>query len=244
MLHYKTDEVQYSLPMENLKMRYIAMFGTLVFVGVFAYISFFPSEQEKKAAEPLEIIVGTENQDLQGVTVQVLEEKDDKTPQPSVFASPVTLPDLQRPVQFPASVHPQFREGMKSKIDSIVALLQQDSNLLDEWISLGLLRKSIEDYEGAREAWEYASAIRPKNSVSFGNLAMLYGYYLQDPILAEKNYLQSIENDPKFPYLYVQAADFYLEVLNHPEKAREILQKGLKEIPEEPSFKAILERIQ
>ncbi|MDP3726129.1 MAG: hypothetical protein Q8R36_02940 [bacterium] len=141
------------------------------------------------------------------------------------------IPNLARPAQVPASTPEAQKNEITNKINIITALLRADPNLFNEWLDLGLLRKSIEDYEGAKEAWEYASLLRPKNSLSFSNLGMLYGYYIKNPLLGEKNHLKAIENDSKLPYLYMQVADFYMEVLNQPARAREILQKGLQMIP-------------
>ena len=57
---------------------------------------------------------------------------------------------------------------------------------MENWLVLGVYRKMIGDYESAKEVWEYASAIRPQNSVSFNNLGELYAYYLKDNAKAEK----------------------------------------------------------
>ncbi|MBI2108889.1 MAG: hypothetical protein HYT93_01755 [Parcubacteria group bacterium] len=154
------------------------------------------------------------------------------------------VPDLDRQIVIPDSTHPSQKDEIISKISALVVLLKQDASLFNEWIDLGLRRKSIEDYEGARQAWEYASVIRPNNSISFGNLGALYGYYLGNPILAEKNYLKAIENDSKLPYLYVQTADFYLEVLKDVEKAKEILKKGLIAVPGDEALKLALDAIE
>ncbi len=151
------------------------------------------------------------------------------------------IPSLVREIRFPASLSAEQKESIGKQIAGIVALLKQDASLFNEWSDLGLLRKEIEDYEGAREAWEYASILRPQNSVSFVNLGVLYGYYLKDPVQAEKNYLKALENDPKLPYLYVQIADFYLEVMGDKSKARAIIERGIREIPGDEGLKSALE---
>ena len=155
----------------------------------------------------------------------------------------LVVPDLNREITFFSAYPEEQKEKISSQIKDILALLKQDASLFNEWLDLGLLRKAIGDYGGAREAWEYASAIRPQNSLSFSNLGVLYGYYLGNAALAEKNYLKGIENDPKLPYLYAQTADFYLEVMKNKEKAKNILEKGLKEVPGDEALKAALENI-
>ena len=73
-----------------------------------------------------------------------------------------------------------------AKIQDLSSQLKKDSDNLENWLVLGVYRKMIGDYESAKEVWEYASAIRPQNSVSFNNLGELYAYYLKDNAKAEK----------------------------------------------------------
>lgn len=214
----------------------ISIFACLIVLGGVYYI--FSEKQKPKQTQDIVEIDAVDGEDFsgQGFSIEVSEESNSvsqKTP------SLIPVPDLNRSVRIPPSMEFQKEEIMK-QINDILALLNDDSGLFNQWMDLGLLYKAIEDYEGAREAWEYASSIRPKNSISFGNLAVLYGYYLKNPALAEKNYLKSIENDPKLPHYYVRAADFYLEVLKDKEKARKILEKGLQEIPGEESLQSAL----
>lgn len=161
----------------------------------------------------------------------------------SLNKTSVSAPDLDRSIQISDSISPAQKEEIASKINNTIALLKNNRTLLDGWLDLGLLRKLIGDYEGARAAWEYAGILAPKNSISFGNLGVLYGYYLKDSVSAEKNYLKAIENDPALPDLYMRAADFYLEVMNNPQKAQIILEKGAKAIPEDMALKSALENI-
>ncbi|MBI2049237.1 MAG: hypothetical protein HYT29_02290 [Parcubacteria group bacterium] len=126
----------------------------------------------------------------------------------------IPVPGLNRPIVFPGGYSAEEAEEITGQIAILVDALKTDSNRFNEWIDLGMLRKSIEDYGGAREAWEYASAIRPGNSLSFVNLGMLYGYYLREPLKAEANLLHAIENEPRFLDFYARMTDFYVEVMN------------------------------
>ena len=143
----------------------------------------------------------------------------------------IPVPDLDRPVEFKSDVPNVIKIDTLGKISAVSESLKQNSDSLDNWINLGLLRKSIGDYEGARDAWEYASAIRPKNSLSFGNLGFLYGYYLNNNEKAEKNFMRAIENDSKLVYLYYQSFEFYRDKMKDDTKAKEIIKKGIAEIP-------------
>lgn len=152
-------------------------------------------------------------------------------------------PDLNRPIKYPSNMTEKVRKIFSERIDTNIADLKKDPGLLDSWLGLGLLYKAIEDYEGAREVWEYCAILSPNNATSFTNLGDLYGYYLKDKIRAEKNYLQAIENDKASVYLYVRAADFYREVMDDLEKARNILIKGISVIPNDPAITDALEKI-
>lgn len=116
---------------------------------------------------------------------------------------------LQRPVVFksepPAPIKLDIEKQMKENTE---ALRGNYDNLIP-WISLGQLRKVIGDYEGARDMWEFASLIRPENSLSFHNLGDLYGSYIKDFPKAEANYLVSIENDHTNVNAYLNLADLY-----------------------------------
>lgn len=144
------------------------------------------------------------------------------------------IPDLNRKISDGAS------ENIKKNIISISDSLKADNRNFDLWINLGLYRKLAGDYEGAKQAWEYASILRPKFSLSFLNLANLYGYYIKDFKKAETNFLKAIEVEPTETYSYVALANFYLEVLNDKDKAVDILKEGIKNNPNVSELKSVL----
>ncbi|MFA6536676.1 MAG: hypothetical protein WCT25_04595 [Candidatus Paceibacterota bacterium] len=137
------------------------------------------------------------------------------------------VPNLDRPVVFPAGTDPIIQAANSQKIQELIADLKVNPNFAERWLALGIYRKGNQDYVGAKEAWEYAVALDPGASVYYGNLANLYSMYLNDPIKAEANYLKAIELDPAMSYLYFQTANFYLEVLKDKAKARAIIEKGI-----------------
>jgi tetratricopeptide (TPR) repeat protein len=101
------------------------------------------------------------------------------------------------------------------------------------WIQIGLLKKVIGDYEGARDAWEYAGLLRPENSLSFGNLGELYWRYLPDYPRSERNFKTAIANKPSDVGFYVSLSDLYF--YSYKEKAEladDILLQGLAKNPE------------
>lgn len=168
---------------------------------------------------------------LPGATeVQVVAGKDEG---PAALVK-VPAPDLNRPVVFSVSFSDSDKVKITAKISELSAILKKNNNSFDDWISLGLVRKTIGDYEGARQAWEYGSAIRTKNSLSFRNLGDLYHYYLKDYPKAEQNLKQSIKNDPSDIGTYRALVDLYTQ--SYTEKLSEVptvLTAGLKANPEQ-----------
>ena len=151
----------------------------------------------------------------------------------------IPVPDLDRPVIFPGGYSAEKAEEVAGQISILTDAIKADNDLFNEWLDLGMLRKSIEDYEGARQAWEYASAIRPGNSLSFVNLGMLYGYYLREPLKAEANLLHAIENEPRFLDFYARMTDFYIEVMNDKDKALGFLGRSIAQYPEWEDLKTL-----
>lgn len=148
------------------------------------------------------------------------------------------IPDLNRNI--PSGVS----EDIKKNITFLSNELKVNSGIFDSWIDLGSYRKSAGDYEGAKLAWEYASILRPRFSLSFLNIGNLFGYYLKDFKKAESNFLKAIEVEPTQTYAYISTANFYIEVMNDKNKAIEIIKKGIENNPKAGELKTILSEIQ
>lgn len=100
------------------------------------------------------------------------------------------------------------------------------------WIQLGLLKKTIGDFEGARDAWEYAGVIEPLNSLSFANLGELYWRYLHDYLRSEANLKISIKHKSDDLQTYVTLAELYHYSLKEKyDLASQVLLDGLKSNP-------------
>jgi len=143
----------------------------------------------------------------------------------------VPLPDLNKEIKITADMNEDAKRIATTKIQDLSSQLKKDSDNLENWLVLGVYRKMIGDYEGAKEVWEYASVIRPQNSISFNNLGELYAYYLKDNAKAEENYKKAIENDPSAIYIYRNFFDFYRYFAKDTAKARAILEQGIAANP-------------
>jgi len=137
-------------------------------------------------------------------------------------------PNLNRPVVFPSDFPQEAQSTWKSKFDSLKKIIAANPGSYDAWVQIGLNWKMIADYQGAKEAWEYATKISPTSSVAFGDLGFLYGYYLHDTVKAEANYKSAIANAPQELYLYQQLFEFYRDILKDTVKARALAAEGKK----------------
>jgi tetratricopeptide (TPR) repeat protein len=151
---------------------------------------------------------------------------------PDTSPSALNLPDLDRPIHITANLPEDAKKIALEKIKDLSDKLKENPDLFNYWLELGVYRKMINDYEGAKEAWEYAGVIRPKNSISFNNLGDLYGYYLKDQKKAEDNFLRAVENGTDKIFIYRNLYEFYRYVLKDNEKSRQILEKGIRLNPD------------
>lgn len=105
---------------------------------------------------------------------------------------------------------------------------ESPSTSYNEWMQVGILKKTIGDFEGARDAWEFVGVLWPDGAVSFANLGELYWRYLHDYPKAEKNFRISIKNKPD-PLTYISLADLYQYSYKEKyESADDVLLEGLK----------------
>jgi len=135
-------------------------------------------------------------------------------------------PTLNRAINFPTSFSEDARAIFTDKINATRQALKTEPYSYNNWISIGQLYDMVRDYEGVRQAWEYAAKINPRRSTAFGNLGFLYGYNLHDNVKAELNFKTALKIDPKALYLYQQTFEFYRDVLKDVSKARALAEEG------------------
>ena len=136
------------------------------------------------------------------------------------------MPSLTRAIPVGAS------PDSVQKINEAVGLIKDNYNYLQAWLQLGLLRNSVKDYEGAIEAWKFATILRPQSSTAFLNLGDVYGWYLHDNVKAESYLLAGIAAEPKDVYSYYKTYEFYMDIMKDAVKARKILEQGIAENPD------------
>ncbi len=202
-----------------------------VLIGYYFYSDFKKSRAPRNAENEAVDVKATSTSEIISA-----ESEDEKTILPPA-------PSLDRPIVYPADMPAQIKEDNQNKISQIIKNLKLNQGSFNDWIDLGLYRKLLEDHEGARQAWEYASLLRPQSSASFSNLGILYGYYLKDAPKAEKSFLQAIANDPKDINLYFQTYEFYRDVVKDAAKARGIIETGLKNNPDDKDLENMLKEL-
>lgn len=159
----------------------------------------------------------------------------------TVLSKGLSLPDLDQPVVIPRFFLPDVAARAVGEIQKLSAALRENPTNAALWGELGLKRKGIEDYNGARLAYEYSLALAPYNAVTADNLGVLYGYYLQEPKKAEENFLKALDIEPEMVFRYLRLYELYKDIFQDVVKAKAILEQGLQKHPGNPSFKALLE---
>lgn len=129
-----------------------------------------------------------------------------------------------------------FSDEQKTKIYNTIEtngrLVKAHPAYYNGWMLIGILKKTIGDYEGARDAWEYAGMLEPQGSVAFSNLGELYWRYLHDYPKSEANFKVALARRENDPGTYVSLADLYH--YSYQEKsalATPTLLRGLEKIP-------------
>lgn len=155
------------------------------------------------------------------------------------------MPNLDREIVVKVSLPEDTKNKAIADIKLTIGEIRADYDRLEKWLDLGLLRKLIGDYEGAGEAWLFATIIRPKDPVAFHNLGDLYSQNLVDFSKAEKYYLAAVEKDTSHqPFFYTKLYEFYLYYLKKPDLAEKTLLEALKTNPSNEYLQSLLKDLQ
>lgn len=129
----------------------------------------------------------------------------------------------------------------QQRFDETKKRLQENPDSFNDWLYLGVLKKGVGDYEGARDVWLYGAEIRPKSSTPFANLADLYAYFLNEPAKAEEALKKAIANDPNDYNFLLSLADLYRYKMPGREAlAEQTLLEAVQKFPDNPNVIAPL----
>lgn len=129
------------------------------------------------------------------------------------------------------------RNNLYASIKNLGQAVKKDQGYFFGWMQLGLIKKVIGDFAGARDAWEYAGLISPANTTSFANLGEIYWRYLPDFPRSEKNFRISLKNKPNEFSTYDSLSQLYF--FSYKEKknlAYDVLLEGMTTNPHDPNF--------
>ncbi len=147
------------------------------------------------------------------------------------------IPALSRSI--PDSVRPNERAEM----ERIISELKKNPSNAALWSELGLYRKETGDYEGARQAWEFAYELQPANSIIAENLGVLYGYYLKNGLKSEEFFRAAIALEPQSIHLRLRLFELYRDVFQDKGKARAAIEDALKDNPGNEQLMALLREL-
>lgn len=118
-------------------------------------------------------------------------------------------PTLIRSTEFKSTLTPEMKAIVISRIDTLVDGLKKDPKNVGDWIMLGVNRKTLGDYEGARIVWEYVKVVSPNDIVAYNNLGDLYHFYLKDYKKSEENWKKVILIKQDYIQGYSGLVDLY-----------------------------------
>lgn len=129
---------------------------------------------------------------------------------------------------------PEKRDAYVAEFNKVHETLSENPDLFNSWMELGAIKKQLGDYKGAEEIWLHATDLRPKNSLSYNNLADLYSNFLKDYDKAIPNYEMAIKNSIGEPInvSYVRNFfEFYYYYVKDNTKAEQVLLSGVENNP-------------
>lgn len=147
-------------------------------------------------------------------------------------SSVVPLPDLTKPIVINENISEASKKDKIAKIEALQKELQNNPSYYDSWLILGAYRKSLGDFLGAEEVWQYASTLRPDRYVAFSNLGDLYRFYLKDFSKAEDVMKKAVVAEPGYIAGYRNLHELYrYSYLEKSAQADDILKQGIGKNP-------------
>lgn len=150
-------------------------------------------------------------------------------------------PTLVRSTDFKNTLTPEIKTIILGRIEANVKELKKNPQNVNEWIMLGVNRKTLGDYEGAREVWEYVKILTPAYIVAWNNLGDLYHFYLKEYVKSEENWKKTIVLQPDYIQGYSGLVDLYK--YSFKEKMSEIpviLKEGIIKNPDSIDLQVML----
>lgn len=164
-------------------------------------------------------------------------EEADDTPGYTVTPIPVdettALPNLDREIQFSDSVPGDVQVLITDKVNTLKAILRDTPTDAGAWFDLAVYYHNANDYEGAREIWEFLVMVVPGDTTAYENLAKLYHFSLQDFAQSESYFKQSLAIDSESLSAYLGLFDLYrYSYKTETSAAADIMNQAIVQFPE------------
>ncbi|OGF93279.1 hypothetical protein A3G54_00845 [Candidatus Giovannonibacteria bacterium RIFCSPLOWO2_12_FULL_44_15] len=207
--------------MPNIDRKLILTLAVSILI-MFAGGYFIWNDLTSKYASPMSNATSTGNNASSTQDITII-------PLPSGNQKPV--PALPFPPEIKANLSEESRVMAINAIKEIIASIRENPNSESNWINLGLQRNFVGDFIGAKEAWEYASYLRPDDFIPQHNLGDLYTYSLNDYAKAEASYRKAIKLDPTQLIVYQKLYELYRFKVKDNAKAIAVLEEGISKNP-------------
>jgi len=133
--------------------------------------------------------------------------------------------------EFLKQVPPDVFEKSKMELVELSSKLQKQPNSPSDWFRVAFIKHFYGDEIGTRDAYLYLIAIKPDDTISIYNLAVLYGYYLKDSKEAITYFERALKLDPNNESFYLGLADFYRDAEKNYVMVEKILLLGITVLP-------------
>ncbi len=121
---------------------------------------------------------------------------------------------------------------LKNKRAGIVAEINKNPAVMQNWLVLGVVHKQVGDFEGARIYYSYVATVNPENLVAHWNLGTLYENDLHDLTKAEAEFRKVLALDPQYAPAYLELSTMFINAKDW-KKAETILLEGIAKLPKD-----------
>src|SRR3989344_3935567 len=121
---------------------------------------------------------------------------------------PAQAPSLGREISFPADFPQEARTILTQNVETLRAQLRQDPEDVSAWLDLAIQYKTINDFDGAVEIWEYLAGAK-KHPVAYYNLGSTYHLDLKQYARSEDYFRKAVEANPGFALNYMGLHELY-----------------------------------
>jgi tetratricopeptide (TPR) repeat protein len=118
-------------------------------------------------------------------------------------------PSIEREVAYGPSIPAEARSAIDAKVAEIQEALRADIANVGAWFDLAVYYHTANDYDGAREVWEFLTKVVPEDPVAYENLGKLYHFSLKNYPQAEAHLKKALQLNPERTNPYIELAQLY-----------------------------------